>query len=61
LRPARFGKRFGLRVDPSLRPAVSDEQLNMVLGHTRLGTLVATAFAVFFALQCAAARCLPGW
>ncbi len=32
-------------------PTASDEQLNMVLGHTRLGTLVATAFAVFFALQ----------
>jgi signal transduction histidine kinase len=50
-RPSRFGERFGLKVDPALRPAVSDEQLNMVLGHTRLGTLVASAFAVFLALQ----------
>jgi len=30
---------------------LSDEQLNMVLGHTRLGTVVATLFAVFLALQ----------
>ncbi len=36
--------------DP-LRPLLSDEQLNMVLGHTRLGTAVATLFAVFLALQ----------
>jgi signal transduction histidine kinase len=50
-RPSRFGERFGLKIEPALRPAVSDEQLNMVLGHTRLGTLVATAFAVFMALQ----------
>jgi signal transduction histidine kinase/CheY-like chemotaxis protein len=50
-RPSRFGERFGLKIDPALRPAVGDEQLNMVLGHTRLGTLVATAFAVFMALQ----------
>jgi signal transduction histidine kinase/CheY-like chemotaxis protein len=51
LRTSKFGERFGLKVDPALRPAVGDEQLNMVLGHTRLGTLVATAFAVFMALQ----------
>ena len=50
-RSSRFGERFGLKIDPALRPAVSDEQLNMVLGHTRLGTLIATAFAVFMALQ----------
>ena len=31
--------------------SVADEQLKMVLGHTRLGTLVATAFAIFLALQ----------
>jgi signal transduction histidine kinase len=35
----------------ALQPSVSDEQLNMVLGHTRLGTLVASAFAVLLALQ----------
>ena len=34
-----------------LHPLLSDEQLNMVLGHTRLGTVVATLFAVFLALQ----------
>jgi hypothetical protein len=50
-RTSSFGARFGLKVDPALRPAVGDEQLSMVLGHTRLGTLVATAFAVFMALQ----------
>lgn len=50
-RPSRFGERFGQQVDPALRPEVSDEQLNMVLGHTRLGTIIATAFAVFLALQ----------
>jgi len=50
-RTSRFGERFGLNLDPSLRAEVGNEQLNMVLGHTRLGTLVATAFAVFMALQ----------
>ncbi|HNU12202.1 MAG TPA: ATP-binding protein [Rubrivivax sp.] len=38
------------KLDQSLRAAVNDEQLNMVLGHTRLGTIMATAFAVFLAL-----------
>jgi signal transduction histidine kinase/CheY-like chemotaxis protein len=47
-------------VDPALRPAVDSEQLRMVLGHTRLGTLVATAFAVFFALQLRGTA-LPAW
>ncbi|MGL6113250.1 MAG: ATP-binding protein [Rubrivivax sp.] len=47
-------------VDASLRPGISDEQLNMVLGHTRLGTLVATAFAVFLALQLRGVA-LPAW
>jgi signal transduction histidine kinase/CheY-like chemotaxis protein len=48
---SRFSERFGLKLDPALRAEVGNEQLNMVLGHTRLGTLVATAFAVFLALQ----------
>ncbi len=48
---ARMGKRLRVTIDPALRGSVADEQLNMVLGHTRLGTLVATAFAVFLALQ----------
>ncbi len=48
---SQFGERFGAGLDPALRAEISKEQLNMVLGHTRLGTLVATAFAVFLALQ----------
>ncbi len=59
-RPSRFGERFGLKIDPALRPAVSDEQLNMVLGHTRLGTLAATAFAVFMAMQLRGSP-VPAW
>jgi len=49
--PSRFGERFGHQVDPALLPQVRDEQLNMVLGHTRVGTVIATAFAVLLALQ----------
>ena len=48
------------KLDPALRAEVSDEQLNMVLGHTRLGTLVATAFAVFLALQLRGVA-VPAW
>jgi len=59
-RPSRFGERFGQQIDPALRPEASDEQLNMVLGHTRLGTIVATAFAVFFALQLRGTS-VPAW
>jgi hypothetical protein len=59
-RVSRFGERFGASLDPELRAQVSDEQLNMVLGHTRLGTLVATAFAIFLALQLRGVA-LPAW
>lgn len=59
-RPSRFGERFGPKVDAALLPQVCDEQLNMVLGHTRLGTLVATAFAIFLALQLRGSA-LPAW
>ena len=59
-RPSRFGDRFGRLINPALRPEVSNEQLNMVLGHTRLGTLVATAFAVFLGLQLRGVA-LPAW
>jgi two-component system, sensor histidine kinase len=59
-RSSRVGKGFGLALDPALRAEVSDEQLNMVLGHTRLGTLVATAFAVFLALQLRGVA-VPAW
>jgi signal transduction histidine kinase/ActR/RegA family two-component response regulator len=48
---AHWRRRLALDIDPALRPGVADEQLQMVLGHTRIGTLVATAFAVFLALQ----------
>jgi two-component system, sensor histidine kinase len=58
--PAWLGERMGVDVDPGLRPAVGDEQLRMVLSHTRLGTLVATAFALFFALQLRGTA-LPAW
>ena len=39
---------------------LADEQLTMVLGHTRLGTLMATAFAVFLALSLRGVA-LQGW
>jgi two-component system, sensor histidine kinase len=58
--PAWLGRRVHADVDPALRPAVGDEQLRMVLSHTRLGTLVATAFALFFALQLRGTA-LPAW
>lgn len=50
-RPSRFSERFGHDLDPALRLEVDNEQLRMVLGHTRLGTYVATAFALLLALQ----------
>ncbi len=59
-RPSRFGERFGAKVDAALMPEVRDEQLNMVLGHTRLGTVMATAFAIFMALQLRGTY-LPAW
>ena len=40
-----------MKADAELDSAVRDEKLNAVLGHTRLGVLVATAFAVFVALR----------
>ncbi len=46
--------------EDTLNPILSDEQLNMVLGHTRLGTVVATLFAVFLALQLRG-MALPTW
>lgn len=47
----RLTERLQARVDAALPPAISDEQLNMVLGHTRLGTIVATVFAVYLAVE----------
>lgn len=40
-----------MNADAGIESAVRDEKLNAVLGHTRLGVLVATAFAVFVALR----------
>jgi two-component system, sensor histidine kinase len=59
-RASRFGERLAENVDAELQPQACDEQLNMVLGHTRLGTLVATAFAIFMALQLRGTA-LPAW
>jgi signal transduction histidine kinase len=59
-RASRFGERLGPMVDAALLPQVCNEQLKMVLGHTRLGTLVATAFAIFLALQLRGSA-LPAW
>ena len=64
-RPSRFSERFGHDLDPALRQEVDNEQLRMVLGHTRLGTFVATAFALLLALQlrgdAVAAWAVDGW
>lgn len=59
-RPSRFSERFGTQLDPALRQEVANEQLAMVLGHTRLGTIVATAFALLLALQLRGDT-LPAW
>ncbi len=40
-----------LRGEDELRTALASQQLEMVLGHTRLGTLMATAFAILLALS----------
>ena len=59
-RISRFSERFAAKVDAALLHEARCEQLNMVLGHTRLGTLVATAFAIFMALQLRGTA-LPAW
>jgi signal transduction histidine kinase/CheY-like chemotaxis protein len=48
---ARLFEPTRVEVDPAVLPAIGKEQLRMVLGHTRFGTLAATAFAILFALQ----------
>lgn len=64
-RISRFGERFTAKVDAALLREACNEQLNMVLGHTRLGVLVATAFAIFMALQLREgslpSRLVDGW
>jgi two-component system, sensor histidine kinase len=44
-------QRLNPAVDPALRKGLAAEQLRMVRAHTRLGTLVASAFAVLLALH----------
>ena len=50
-RRARLAHTAAMKGEPGLAAAIGDEQLKAVLGHTRLGTLVAAAFATFLALQ----------
>ena len=59
-RPSLFRERFGSALDPALRQQVEHEQLSMVLGFTRLGTVVATAFALVLALHLRG-DALPAW
>jgi signal transduction histidine kinase len=59
-RPSTERHDSAVDADASLRHDIGNEQLNMVLGHTRLGTLVATAFAVLLALQLRGVA-LPTW
>lgn len=42
---------LGVRIDRDLAERVADEQLRMVWMHASVGTLIATAFAVFMALH----------
>jgi len=43
--------RWSIQIAPQLRDRVLDEQLRLVWSHARLGTLVATAFAVLLAMH----------
>lgn len=45
----RVAAELGLRLTPALRDQVAQEQLRMVLTHTRVGTIAATLFAVMAA------------
>ena len=40
-----------MRADASLRNSVADEQLRMVWSHAHVGTVIATVFAILFALH----------
>ncbi len=51
---ARVARDLGIELDAERHEHVAQEQLRMVLSHTRFGTLVATAFALLLALY------LPG-
>ena len=45
----RVAAELGLRLTPALRDQVAQEQLRMVVTHTRVGTIAATLFAVMAA------------
>ena len=47
----RAAQEIGLSLTPAHRAQVAQEQMRMVLLHTRLGTVAATAFAVLLALH----------
>ena len=47
---ARVARDLGIELDAERHEHVAQEQLRMVLSHTRFGTLVATAFALLLAL-----------
>jgi signal transduction histidine kinase/CheY-like chemotaxis protein len=55
----RAARDLGVPLDADLRRHVVREQLRMVLLHTRLGTLAATAFAVMLVVQLHGT--LPAW
>ena len=48
---AQLARALGVPLDAERRERVAEEQLRMVLSHTRIGTLVATAFALLLALH----------
>jgi signal transduction histidine kinase/ActR/RegA family two-component response regulator len=52
---ARVARDLGIELDAERHELVAQEQLRMVLSHTRFGTLVATAFALLLALYLPAA------
>ena len=59
-------RELGAPLDEHDADRVAVEQMRMLLSHTRLGTLVATAFALFGAMHDVAAAsrwssCRPGW
>ena len=47
----RAAEDIGMPLQPALRERIAHEQFRMVLLHTRLGTLAATAFALLWAWQ----------
>ena len=62
---SRTAKQLSMHVDPTLHDNVADEQLHMVWSHARGGIVIATAFAILFALHlrgsAAPAAVVDGW